>query len=32
VDEILENYYKNHFQTGKKIDYWNEVKKEIQEL
>lgn len=30
VDEILKNYYKNHFQTGKKIDYWIEVKKEIE--
>jgi hypothetical protein len=29
VDEILNNYYKNHFQTGKKIDYWQDVKKEI---
>jgi hypothetical protein len=32
VDEILNNYYKNHFQTGKKIDYWKEVKKEIELL
>lgn len=30
VDEILENYYKSHFQTGKKIDYWKEVKQEIE--
>ena len=32
VDEILNNYYKNHFQTGKKIDYWLEVKQEIKKL
>ena len=32
VDEILNNYYKNHFQTGKKIDYWKEVKQEIEKL
>jgi hypothetical protein len=32
VDEILNNYYKNHFQTGKKIDYWLEVKQEIEKL
>jgi hypothetical protein len=32
VDEILKNYYKNHFQTGKKIDYWIEVKEEIENL
>lgn len=32
VQEILENYYKNHFQTGKKIDYWIEVKEEIEKL
>ena len=32
VDEILNNYYKNHFQTGKKIDYWIEVKQEIEKL
>ncbi len=32
VDEILENYYKTHFQTGKKIDYWKEVKQEIEKL
>jgi hypothetical protein len=32
VDEILNNYYKNHFQNGKKIDYWIEVKKEIELL
>ena len=32
IAEILENYYKNHFQTGKKIDYWNEVKKEIEKI
>jgi hypothetical protein len=32
VDEVLNNYYKNHFQTGKKIDYWQEVKKEIELL
>lgn len=31
VDEILNNYYKNHFQTGRKIDYWKEVKQEIEE-
>jgi hypothetical protein len=30
VDEILKNYYKNHFQKGKKIDYWQEVKNEIE--
>ena len=32
VDEILNNYYKNHFQSGKKIDYWQEVKQEINKL
>lgn len=32
VNEILNNYYKNHFQTGKKIDYWIEVKQEIEKL
>ena len=32
VEEILNNYYKNHFKTGKKIDYWNEVKKEIEKI
>ena len=32
VDEILNNYYKNHFQTGKKIDYWHDVKSEIEKL
>ena len=32
VDEILKNYYKNHFQKGKKIDYWQEVKTEIEKL
>ncbi|CAB4136427.1 hypothetical protein UFOVP309_4 [uncultured Caudovirales phage] len=32
VNEILDNYYKNHFQTGKKIDYWKEVKQEIEKL
>jgi hypothetical protein len=32
VEEILNNYYKNHFQTGKKIDYWIEVKNEIERL
>lgn len=32
VEEILQNYYKNHFQTGKKIDYWQEVKQEIKKL
>lgn len=32
VDEILNNYYKNHFKTGKKIDYWQEVKTEIEKL
>ena len=29
VDEILNNYYKNYFKTGKKIDYWIEVKNEL---
>jgi len=32
VDEILNNYYKNHFKTGKKIDYWQEVKTEIEKI
>ena len=32
VEEILNNYYKNHYQTGKKIDYWQDVKKEIEKL
>jgi len=32
VDEVLQNYYKNHFQTGKKIDYWQQVKDEILNL
>ena len=32
VDEVLNNYYKNHFQSGKKIDYWIEVKQEIEKL
>jgi hypothetical protein len=32
VDEILNNYYKNHFKTGKKIDYWIEVKNELNKL
>jgi hypothetical protein len=32
VDEVLNNYYKNHFQNGKKIDYWIEVKQEIEQL
>jgi hypothetical protein len=32
VDEILKNYYKKHYIVGKNIDYWNEVKKEIEKI
>lgn len=32
VDEVLNNYYKNHFQNGKKIDFWLDVRLEIKKI